>query len=423
MPNVIITGAQWGDEGKGKIVDFLTETADMVVRGAGGNNAGHTVIQGGEKYVLHLIPSGILWSKKFCIIGNGVVMDPTGLTAEIDKLAKQRVTITPENLAISDRAHLVMPYHRGLDQRREVLLGAKKIGTTGRGIGPAYADKVERRGFRFIDVADRAVFIERLGERVAECNELFAACGVAQLDAAQVAEEVLAATDRLAPFRANTTMLVYNAVKAGKSLLFEGAQGTYLDIDHGTYPFVTSSNTTAGGAITGTGAPLRKIDRVVGVCKAYTTRVGSGPFVAENDALGDRLHNMGREFGATTGRPRRCGWLDTVLVRYAGIINGLDDLAVTNLDGLDGVSDIQVCTAYELDGERLTEPPPTVDMMARCTPIYETLPGWNCDITAVRSVTDLPRNARAYLERMSDLTELPISLVGVGPDREQTLVA
>jgi len=423
MPNVIITGAQWGDEGKGKIVDFLTETADMVVRGAGGNNAGHTVIQGGEKYVLHLIPSGILWPGKSCIIGNGVVMDPVGLNAEIDKLAGQRVKISPENLAISDRAHLVMPYHRGLDQRREILLAAKKIGTTGRGIGPAYADKVERRGFRFIDVADTKIFTERLSERVAECNELFAACGLPALDARQVADEVLAATDRLAPFRANTTMLVYNAVKADKSLLFEGAQGTYLDIDHGTYPFVTSSNTTAGGAITGTGASLRKIDRIVGVCKAYTTRVGSGPFVTENDALGDRLHNMGREFGATTGRPRRCGWLDAVLVRYAGIINGLDDLAVTNLDGLDGVSDIKVCVAYEMDGQRLTEPPATVDQMARCTPIYETLPGWNCDITAARHLADLPKNARAYLDRMSELTELPVSLVGVGPDREQTLVA
>ncbi len=423
MPNVIITGAQWGDEGKGKIVDFLTETADMVVRGAGGNNAGHTVIKGGEKYVLHLIPSGILWPGKSCVIGNGVVMDPAGLNAEIDKLTGQGVKISPENLAISDRAHLVMPYHRGLDQRREILLAAKKIGTTGRGIGPAYADKVERRGFRFIDVADTATFTERLNERVAECNELFAAVGLPALDANQVADEMLAATQRLAPFRTNTTMLVYNAVEAGKSLLFEGAQGTYLDIDHGTYPFVTSSNTTAGGAITGTGAALRKIDRVVGVCKAYTTRVGSGPFVTENDDLGDRLHNMGREFGATTGRPRRCGWLDAVLVRYAGIINGLDDLAVTNLDGLDGVSDIKVCTAYELDGERLTEPPATVEAMARCIPVYETMPGWNCDITAVRKVSDLPANAMRYLERMSDLTELPISLVGVGPDREQTLVA
>jgi adenylosuccinate synthase len=315
-----------------------------------------------------------------------------------------------------------MPWHRGLDQRREILLAAKKIGTTGRGIGPAYADKVERRGFRFIDVADTPMFIERVTERVAECNELFAAVSLPLLDAAKVAGEVLAATQRLEPFRANTTMLIHDALNAGKSLLFEGAQGTYLDIDHGTYPFVTSSNTTAGGAITGTGMPLRKIDRVVGVCKAYTTRVGSGPFVSENAELGDRLHDMGREFGATTGRPRRCGWLDTVLVRYAGIINGLDDLAVTNLDGLDGLTEIKICTAWELDGGRLTEPPATVEQMLRCRPVYESLPGWNADITASRSVQDLPKNARAYLDRMSELTGVPISLVGVGPDREQTLV-
>jgi len=422
MANVIVTGAQWGDEGKGKIVDFLTETADVVARGAGGNNAGHTVIQGGTKYVLHLIPSGILWKDKACVIGNGVVMDPVGLNGEIDKLRGQGVSIGESNLFISDRAHIVMPYHRGLDQRREILLAAKKIGTTGRGIGPAYADKVERRGFRFVDVGDTAVFRERLAERVAECNELFAAVGVARLEEAQVLDEVLGAIARLAPFRTNTSMIIHEAVKAGKSVLFEGAQGTYLDIDHGTYPFVTSSNTTAGGAITGTGAALRKIDRVVGVCKAYTTRVGSGPFVTENDALGDRLHNMGREFGATTGRPRRCGWLDTVMVRYAGIINGLDDLAVTNLDGLDGVSEIHVCTAYTLDGERLEVPPATVEDMARCEPVYEILPGWNCDITAARTVGELPRNARAYLDRMSELTGLPVSLVGVGPDREQTLV-
>lgn len=423
MPNVIITGAQWGDEGKGKIVDFLTETADVVVRGAGGNNAGHTVIQGVQKYVLHLIPSGILWKDKTCVIGNGVVMDPMGLNAEIDKLRGQNVIINEANLFISDRAHIVMPYHRGLDQRREILLAAKKIGTTGRGIGPAYADKIERRGFRFIDAGDTPVFRERLEERLDECNGLFTAVGLPKLEIAQVLDEVLPAIARLVPFRTNTSMIVHDAITAGKSLLFEGAQGTYLDIDHGTYPFVTSSNTTAGGAITGTGAALRKIDRVVGVCKAYTTRVGSGPFVTENDALGDRLHNMGREFGATTGRPRRCGWLDTVMVRYAGIINGLDDLAVTNLDGLDGVSEIQVCTAYTLDGERLTVPPATVDEMARCVPVYETLPGWNCDITAARKITDLPTNARAYLDRMTALTGLPISMIGVGPDREQTLVA
>jgi adenylosuccinate synthase len=422
MANVIVTGAQWGDEGKGKIVDFLTESADVVARGAGGNNAGHTVIHAGTKYVLHLIPSGILWKDKACVIGNGVVMDPVGLNSEIDKLRGQGVAISEANLFISDRAHIVMPYHRGLDQRREILLAARRIGTTGRGIGPAYADKIERRGFRFIDIADTPVFHERVAERVAECNALFAAVGLASMEAAQVTEEILTAAARLTPFRTNTSVIIHEAVKSGKSVLFEGAQGTYLDIDHGTYPFVTSSNTTAGGAITGTGAALRKIDRVVGVCKAYTTRVGSGPFVTENDALGDRLHNMGREFGATTGRPRRCGWLDTVMVRYAGIINGLDDLAVTNLDGLDGVSEIHVCTAYELDGERISVPPATVEEMARCKAVYETLPGWNCDITAARSIGDLPKLARAYLDRLSELTELPVSLVGVGPDREQTLV-
>ncbi len=422
MPNVIVIGAQWGDEGKGKIVDFVTETADMVVRGAGGNNAGHTVIQGGEKYVLHLIPSGILWPDKSCVIGNGVVMDPVGLVAEIDKLTGQGVKISPENLVISDRAHLVMPWHRGLDQRREKLLGANKIGTTGRGIGPAYADKVERRGLRFIDVEDTVTFAERFAARMEECNTLFEAAAMERMDPVKEGDLVLAALQRLAPYRTNTALTIHRAITGGKSLLFEGAQGTYLDIDHGTYPFVTSSNTTAGGAITGTGAPLRKIDRVIGVAKAYTTRVGSGPFTTENDALGDRLHNMGREFGATTGRARRCGWLDAVLVRYAGIINGLDDLAVTNLDGLDGVSEIQICTAYELDGERIDAPPATIAAMERCRPVYETLQGWMTDISAIRKFTDLPQLARVYIDRMTELTGLPISMIGVGPDREQTLV-
>ncbi len=422
MPNVIVTGAQWGDEGKGKIVDFVTESADMVVRGAGGNNAGHTVIHGGNKYILHLIPSGILWRKKTCVIGNGVVMDPTGLVAEIDKLAGQGVEITPENLLISDRAHLVMPWHKGLDQRRELLLGTNKIGTTGRGIGPAYGEKVERRGFRFIDLEDTVTFAEKFAERIDECNILFAAAGMAKLDVREEGDKVLAAASRLAPHRTNTALTIHHAITAGKSLLFEGAQGTYLDIDHGTYPFVTSSNTTAGGAITGTGASLRKIDRIIGVCKAYTTRVGSGPFVTENDALGDRLHNMGREFGATTGRARRCGWLDAVLVRYAGIINGLDDLAVTNLDGLDGVTEIQICSGYELDGQSIEAPPATIAATERIKPIYETLPGWMTDISGARKLSDLPTNARAYLDRMSALTGLPISMIGVGPDREQTLV-
>jgi adenylosuccinate synthase len=421
MANVIVTGAQWGDEGKGKIVDVLTEHADMVVRAAGGNNAGHTVIQGGTKYVLHLIPSGILWGDKQCIIGNGVVMDPIALLAEIDKLRGQGLTINEENLRISDRAHLVMPWHPKLDQRREKLLGAKAIGTTGRGIGPAYAEKVERRGFRFIDLDDPVALATKLAERIDEYNILFEAAGIEKLDLNQVGDALMAAAARLAPHRTNTVVAIHDAIKSGKSLLFEGAQGTYLDIDHGTYPFVTSSNTTAGGAITGSGAPLRKIDRVVGVCKAYTTRVGAGPFVTRNDAMEDRLHNMGREFGATTGRPRGCGWLDMVLVRYAAMINGFDDLAVTNLDGLDDLDEIQVCTAYTLDGKKLAVPPPTVEQLERCVPLYETLPGWKQDISGIRKYQDLPANARAYLDRMAELAGAPISLVGVGPDREQTL--
>jgi len=416
-----VTGAQWGDEGKGKIVDVLTEHTDMVVRAAGGNNAGHTVIQGGTKYVLHLIPSGILWKNKQCVIGNGVVMDPIALLAEIDKLRGQGLTINEQNLKISDRAHLVMPWHPKLDQRREKLLGAKAIGTTGRGIGPAYAEKIERRGFRFIDLEDPAALAEKLAARLDEYNVLFEAAGIERLGLNEVGDALMAAAVRLAPHRTNTVVTIADAIKAGKSLLFEGAQGTYLDIDHGTYPFVTSSNTTAGGAITGSGAPLRKIDRVVGVAKAYTTRVGAGPFVTRNDAMEDRLHNMGREFGATTGRPRGCGWLDMVLVRYAAMINGFDDLAVTNLDGLDDLDEIQVCTAYALDGEKLTVPPPTVEQLERCVPLYETLPGWKTDISATRKYKDLPKNARAYLDRMAELAGAPISLVGVGPDRMQTL--
>lgn len=423
MANVIIVGAQWGDEGKGKIVDFLTEKSDVVVRPQGGNNAGHTVIQNGRKYVLHLIPSGILWPGKLCVISNGVVMDPLALLKEIDGLKDQGIAVTPENLKISDRAHLVLPYHRGLDQRREALLGNSKIGTTGRGIGPAYADKIERRGFRLSDLNDPVDFSERLAVRIQECNALFTAAGLETLNLEKVGAEYLAAWERLKPHVTNTSVLVHEQLRQGHSLLFEGAQGTYLDIDHGTYPFVTSSNTTAGGALTGTGASPRCIDRVVGVCKAYTTRVGSGPFVTQDAAFSDRLHGMGREFGATTGRKRRCGWLDAVLVKYSAILSGFDDLAVTNLDGLDDLDEIRVCTAYEFNGERLAVPPASTKDWDRCEPVYETLPGWKQDISGVRKLADLPRNARAYLDRLAELTGVPVSLVGVGPDREQTLSA
>ena len=423
MSNTIIVGAQWGDEGKGKIVDYLTENTDVVVRAAGGNNAGHTVISNGTKYILHLIPSGILWKDKICVIGNGVVMDPTGLLAEMAKLRGQGVTITPENLLISETAHLVMPYHRGLDKVREAKRGDKKIGTTGRGIGPAYADKVERDGLRTILMTQPEIFEEELRDRLARHNATFAELGVELVPVEETVKEMLEAAKTLAPHITNTTVYLHEAIKAGKSLLFEGAQGTYLDIDHGTYPFVTSSNTTSGGACTGSGVPPRMIDKVVAVGKAYTTRVGSGPFVTENDAIGDMLHNMGREFGATTGRARRCGWLDSVLVRYAVMLNGADELAITNLDGLDGLDTIQICTAYTLRGKTIHYPPSTAADVAACVPVYETHQGWKQDLSGIRKFADLPPLAKAYLKRLEELTGARVSLVGIGPDREQTLVA
>ena len=423
MSNTIIVGAQWGDEGKGKIVDYLTENTDIVVRAAGGNNAGHTVISNGTKYILHLIPSGILWKDKVCVIGNGVVMDPIGLLEEMAKLRGQGVTITPENLLISETAHLVMPYHRGLDKAREAKRGDKKIGTTGRGIGPAYADKVERDGLRTILMTQPEIFEEELRDRLARHNATFAELGVELVPVEETVKVMLEAAKTLAPHITNTTVYLHEAIKAGKNLLFEGAQGTYLDIDHGTYPFVTSSNTTAGGACTGSGVPPRMIDKVVAVGKAYTTRVGSGPFVTENDAIGDMLHNMGREFGATTGRARRCGWLDSVLVRYAVMLNGADELAITNLDGLDGLDTIQICTAYTLRGKTIHYPPSTAADLAACVPVYETHQGWKQDLSGIRKFDDLPPLAKAYLKRLEELTGARVSLVGIGPDREQTLVA
>ncbi len=423
MSNTIIVGAQWGDEGKGKIVDYLTEGADVVVRAQGGNNAGHTVIQGGEKYVLHLIPSGILWPEKRCVIGNGVVIDPAALVAEFDTLAAQGVSITPDNLSISDRAHLTLPYHRMLDAHRESGRGGGKIGTTGRGIGPTYADKIERSGFRLADLDDPVGLAEKLAAKVEEANLILDAAGVEPLDLAEVGAEFNEATDRLAPYVRDTASYLHGQLKEGRSLLFEGAQGTYLDIDHGTYPFVTSSNTTAGGACTGSGVSPRHIDNVTAVAKAYTTRVGAGPFVTENAEFSDRMHGMGREFGATTGRKRRCGWFDAVLVGHACRLNGADGLAVTNVDGLDGIDTIRICTGYMLRGETLVAPPARCEDWEECDPIYEELPGWGDSPTAgAKDIGALPANARAYLDRLAELCETPITLVGVGPDRDETLV-
>jgi adenylosuccinate synthase len=422
MSNTIVIGAQWGDEGKGKIVDLLTEKADVVVRPQGGNNAGHTVISEGKQYILHLIPSGILWPGKLCVIGNGVVMDPVALLKEIDGLIEKDIAVSPENLLISNRAHLVMPFHREMDAYKEANRSVK-IGTTKRGIGPTYGDKVDRIGFRLHElVGDPAAFTERFSARIAECNRLFESVGLDPLEAATLAEELLAAGRRLAPYCTDTVEVLHREMKKGSTLLFEGAQGTYLDIDQGTYPYVTSSNTTSGGACTGSGVPPQKIHRVVGVTKAYTTRVGEGPFPTQNDDLADRFHKMGREFGATTGRKRRCGWLDLVLVRYAAMVNGFDELAITILDGLDDCDEIPICTHYELDGKKLHLPPASAKDFARVTPVYETLPGWRCDTTAVTRYEDLPTNALAYLARIEKETETRVSMVGVGPSRDQTII-
>src|SRR5213593_3300586 len=375
MANTILIGMQWGDEGKGKIIDVLTAKADIVVRSQGGNNAGHTVIQRGAKYILHLIPSGILRRGKTCVIGNGVVVDPIALVGEIEGLRKLGITIG-KNLLISDCAHLVLPYHRLLDERRELSQGRAKIGTTKRGIGPAYGDKAARTGLRMSDLVQPVVFSRKLQAKVIENNRILQALGAKPISFREVNETYLAAGKRLRPFVDNTVVYLHRAMERGKNILFEGAQGTFLDIDHGTYPYVTSSNTTAGGACTGTGVPPHRMDLVLGVMKAYTTRVGEGPLPTEDFGLARKLHNMGREFGATTGRKRRCGWFDAVATRYATMINGIDELAITNLDGLDRVDPIRVCVGYRLKGKRLQVPPCDAAQLANCQPIYEELPGW-----------------------------------------------
>jgi adenylosuccinate synthase len=400
MPNTILVGAQWGDEGKGKIIDFLTDEADIVVRSQGGNNAGHTIVIGGEKYVLHLIPSGILRKSKTCVIGNGVVLDPVALVGEIEGLRKRGVKVQ-KNLLISDTAHLVLPYHQALDGLRETQKGSKKIGTTKRGIGPAYADKASRTGLRTGDLLRPDVLKEKLTQRIKENNALLKSLGAPTLNAKKIIDDTLAAAEVLRPFITNTVMFLHRALEMKTNMLFEGAQGTFLDIDHGTYPYVTSSNTTSGGACTGSGVPPHRIDKVMGVLKAYTTRVGEGPFTTEDDALGDRFHAMGREFGATTGRARRCGWFDAVSTRYSVILNGIDELAITNLDGLDGVESIKLCVAYRLDGKVIDFPPTDSEHLSRCEPVYIEMPGWMKSTEEAKKFSDLPPKARAYVKKIA----------------------
>lgn len=420
--NTIVAGLQWGDEGKGKIVDYLTESADVVVRGQGGNNAGHTVIAQGVRYVLNLLPSGILWDGKTNIIGNGVVVDPTGLVAEMERNEALGVRITPEKLLISDRAHVVLPFHKELDAARELALGDQKIGTTKRGIGPAYADKINRCGLRIADLLDEPFARAQITRRVAEANETLAKYNLPQFTPDAVIAEVYTAFERLRPHVANTIPILHEAWKNGRSILFEGAQGTLLDIDYGTYPFVTSSNTTSGGSCTGSGLPPNAIDRVIGVCKAYTTRVGSGWFPTVDEGLSEYLHGLGREFGVVSGRPRGCGWLDAVLLRFACMVNGVTGLAVTNVDGLDAYETLQICTGYEIDGAVHPLPPASRSAWDKAVPIYESLPGWKSDTTGCTRFEDLPENARTYLHRLSELCGAPLAFIGVGPDRRQTLI-
>jgi adenylosuccinate synthase len=420
MPNTILVGAQWGDEGKGKIIDFLTDEADIVVRSQGGNNAGHTIVIGGDKYVLHLIPSGILRRSKTCVIGNGVVIDPVSLVGEIEGLRARGVKIT-KNLLISDAAHIVLPYHRALDEQKEAQKGRNKIGTTKRGIGPAYADKASRTGLRMGDLLRPDVFKEKLTQRIKENNAVLKNLGAAPLNGKKILEDYLAAAEVLKPFITNTVIFLHKALQVKTSMLFEGAQGTFLDIDHGTYPYVTSSNTTAGGACTGSGVPPHHIDSVMGVMKAYTTRVGEGPFTTEDAGLTDTLHEMGREFGATTGRPRRCGWFDAVATRYSAMVNGIDQIAITNVDGLDGVESIRVCVAYRLDGKVIDYPPTDSADLLRCEPVYIEMPGWLKGTEKARKFSDLPVKARNYVKKIAELTGAKLSIVSIGPARAQTI--
>ncbi len=420
MANTILVGAQWGDEGKGKIIDVLTEEADMVVRSQGGNNAGHTVLIGKQKYVLHLVPSGILRGRKKCVIGNGVVVDPLGLVKEIEGLEALGVRVDGK-MFVSDAAHIVLPYHKLLDEQRETRKGRNKIGTTKRGIGPAYADKASRTGIRMLDLVDPERFEKVLRQRLKENNAVLKAFGAKPLSFAKVHKDYRAAGDRLQGLVTNTVVLLNRALRQKKRILFEGAQGTFLDIDHGTYPYVTSSNTTAGGACTGSGVPPHRMDRVVGVMKAYTTRVGEGPFPTESEEVGDLLHGMGREFGATTGRARRCGWFDAVLARHAGMVNGFDHLAITNLDGLDSVERIRVCVAYRRGGRKIDYVPTDARALEECEPVYREFPGWRASTMSAKSWKDLPTRARQYLEAIASLVGAPAMIVSVGPARDETI--
>jgi len=422
MSTVVISGAQWGDEGKGKIVDYLAAQADTVVRFQGGSNAGHTVSVGGEEYKLRLLPSGILYKGTTCVIGNGVVLDPQCLLEELENMQKRGIDTS--NIKISNRAHVVMPWHKLFDELGENLRGAGKIGTTKRGIGPCYIDKADRIGIRVCDFIDREEFAQKVKNLVGIKNLILQnVYNHAPLDAEAIIREYQAYADKIRPFVCDTITLLNDQIDLGKKILFEGAQATMLDIDYGTYPYVTSSHPISGGVGIGAGVAPKKIDKVVGVVKAYCTRVGEGPFPTEQlNEIGEKLRNDGHEFGTVTGRPRRTGWLDACVVKYAGKLSGTDFMAVTRLDILDDFDEIKMCTAYKLDGKIINEIPASLKILAQVEPVYETFAGWKSDISKIRRYEDLPANARKYLERMAEVTGISLGIVSVGANRDQTIV-
>ena len=420
MTSVVVVGTQWGDEGKGKITDFLSANAEVIARYQGGDNAGHTIVIDGKKFKLHLIPSGIFFPEKISVIGNGVVINPKSLVKELAYLHEEGVTT--DSLRISDRAHVILPYHIELDRLQEESKGDNKIGTTIKGIGPAYMDKAARVGIRIADLLDRDVFAERLRINLEEKNRQFTKLYDAEpLSFDDIFEEYYEYGQQIKQYVTDTSVILNDALDNGKRVLFEGAQGVMLDIDQGTYPFVTSSNPVAGGVTIGSGVGPSKIDKVVGVCKAYTSRVGDGPFPTELfDEVGDRIREVGHEYGTTTGRPRRVGWFDSVVMRHSRRVSGITNLSLNSIDVLSGLDTVKICVAYDLDGERIDHYPASLEQLKRCKPIYEELPGWSEDITGVRHLDELPENARNYVRRVGELVGVRISTFSVGPDRDQT---
>ena len=424
MSNLVVVGTQWGDEGKGKVVDLLTAKADMVVRFQGGANAGHTLVVEGRQFIFHIIPSGILYEGKKCLIGNGLVVDPEVLLEEIESLGKSGIIVDSNRLSLSEKVHIIMPYHKAIDLAKEVAKGKSKIGTTGRGIGPCYEDKVARIGIRAVDLTDTEVLEEKIRANLREKNfYLTKFLDAEPLEADPILEKYIQLAEILKPYITDVSIELDQALKAGGNILFEGAQGTHLDIDHGTYPFVTSSNPVAGSACAGAGIGPTHLHHILGIVKAYTTRVGAGPFATElEDEAGNYIQERGKEFGATTGRRRRCGWLDLVVVRDSVRLNGLSSLAITKLDVLTGLDQLKVCVGYDIEGQRIESRPASMKKMAQCRPIYKEMPGWQEDISQARQVNDLPENARAYIRTIEEITDVPVSFISVGPGRDETIV-